>query len=190
MQIMEIDRNPPRSHVVVFGALFAAFFALVGALARYKPHALLFAAILMAAAWILSLIFNSKDRTAQLLGILMPAIFAASGGAVVRGVDPTGGVAVASVVCGVCALGAILVWTWPEAGRQIYVYWMVAVVPIGWTISHLLLAVVYYLVLTPIGLIMQLSGYDPMRRKPDRSMNTYWIEHEAVKSIDRYFRQY
>lgn len=187
MQIMEIDRNPPRSHVVVFGALFAAFFALVGALALKNPHALLFAAILMAAAWILSLIFNSKDRTAQLLGILMPAIFAASGGAVAGGVEPTG---VASVVWGVGALGAILAWTWPEAGRQTYVYWMVAVVPIGWTISHLLLAVVYYLVLTPIGLIMRLSGYDPMHRKPDRSMNTYWIEHEAVQSVDRYFRQY
>ena len=188
MQIMEIDRNPPRSHVVVFGALFATFFALVGALAWKTPHVLLFPAILMATAWILSLIFNSKDRTAQLLGILMPAIFAASGGAVVAG--DVESIRVASVVWGVGTLGAILAWTWPEAGRQIYVYWMVAVVPIGWTISHLLLAVVYYLVLTPIGLIMQLSGYDPMRRKPDRSMNTYWIEHEAVKSIDRYFRQY
>ena len=40
--------------------------------------------------------------------------------------------------------------------------WMYAAFPIGWTISHLLLLAVYYFVLTPVGLALRLTGRDPV----------------------------
>ena len=67
---------------------------------------------------------------------------------------------------------------------------MYAVYPIGWTVSHLALAVVYYLVVTPIGLLMRLFGRDPMRRKFDPSATTYWQPHESPDEPERYFRQF
>ena len=38
--------------------------------------------------------------------------------------------------------------------------------PIGILVSTVVLAVTYYLVLTPIGLLARLFGYDPMARRP------------------------
>jgi hypothetical protein len=95
---------------------------------------------------------------------------------------------------------AIVLWTVAAAGvigairpgflRPAYVVWMALALPIGWTISHLMLLVVYYLVLTPIGLLMRLVGYDPMQRKLDRTAKSYWIEHDSSADAARYFKQY
>ena len=94
------------------------------------------------------------------------------------------------LVIPVAALGAAAAWWLPGATRIIYLAWMYAVYPIGWTISHLALAVVYYLVVTPIGLLMRLFGRDPMRRKFDPSATTYWQPHESADEPERYFRQF
>jgi hypothetical protein len=71
-----------------------------------------------------------------------------------------------------------------------YIGWMYLAFPIGWTVSHVLLAVTYYLVLTPIGLIMRAVGRDPMRRRLDPEAKSYWIEHRPDRDPSRYFRQY
>lgn len=77
----------------------------------------------------------------------------------------------------------------PQALRPIFVGWMVAAFPIGWTISHLLLGIIYFGILTPIGFVMRVAGYDPMERKLDPDAGTYWKEHEQAE-VKRYFRQF
>jgi hypothetical protein len=42
--------------------------------------------------------------------------------------------------------------------------------------SPVLLGLVFYIVLTPMGILMQLTGRDPMRRKWEKNSPTYWIE--------------
>jgi len=74
--------------------------------------------------------------------------------------------------------------------RPIYLCWMCGVFPIGWTVSHLVLAAVYYLVLTPLGLIMRWVGRDPMRRSFEPEAETYWIEHRPHRDPGRYFSQF
>ncbi len=74
--------------------------------------------------------------------------------------------------------------------RAIYVVWMLAVWPIGLVVSHVVLAVVFYLVLTPIGIIMKLCGRDPMERKFDENASTYWIPRQQETGTRRYFRQF
>jgi hypothetical protein len=53
-----------------------------------------------------------------------------------------------------------------------------------------LLALVYYGWITPIGLLIRLFGYDPMRRRLDRTAKSNWIRRKPIKNVDRYFRQY
>lgn len=66
--------------------------------------------------------------------------------------------------------------------------WMIRLTyPIGWIVSHVIVAVSYFLVVTPIGYLMRLS-HDPMRRRFDRSAKSYWVDCEPSKP-DRYFRQ-
>ncbi len=78
----------------------------------------------------------------------------------------------------------------PPLQRPLYRGWMFSVMPIGWIVSHLLLSVIYYLLLTPIGLIMKAVGYDPMRRKLEPNRETYWVNRQKSEDPQRYFKQY
>lgn len=78
----------------------------------------------------------------------------------------------------------------PSVIRPIYVGWMVAVFPIGWTVSHLILAVIFYLIFTSIGLIMKLVGRNPLARSFDRTVTTYWKPRTTPSDSSRYFRQF
>ena len=58
-------------------------------------------------------------------------------------------------------------------------------------VSHVVLALVYYLVFVPIGLLMRLFGYDPMKRGFDPEAATYWTARDPKASEPkRYFRQF
>lgn len=79
---------------------------------------------------------------------------------------------------------------WPALVRPVYVGWMIAVFPIGWTVSHLVLAAIFYLVFTPIGCLLRWSGRDSMQRRWDRNATTYWETRRAVRPPADYFRQF
>jgi len=79
---------------------------------------------------------------------------------------------------------------WPPFARVVYVVWMVLVLPIGWIVSHTMLAVLFYLVFTPIAIIMKLCGYDSMQRKFDRQAATYWKRRQQNDDTSRYFKQF
>jgi hypothetical protein len=81
-------------------------------------------------------------------------------------------------------------WLRPRAIRPAYLVMMALALPIGWVVSRLLLVVVYYLVLTPIGLVLRLFGYDPLCRKMDGSATSYWAEHKSTDDPAQYFKQY
>jgi hypothetical protein len=78
----------------------------------------------------------------------------------------------------------------PRFMRWVYLGMMTVTYPIGWTVSNLILMLVYYLVLTPTGVIMRLVGRDPMQRELERDVPTYWVPRETDRSPSRYFRQY
>ena len=71
----------------------------------------------------------------------------------------------------------------------LYLVWMHAVAPIGWTLSHLVLATVFYLIITPIAVVMRVFGRDKLERRFDESLETYWIENGPDSDAARYFRQ-
>ena len=56
-------------------------------------------------------------------------------------------------------------------------------------LSHLVLAVIYYLILTPIAIVMRTFGRDQLRLRFDASARSYWKEHDPAADTARYFRQ-
>jgi hypothetical protein len=62
---------------------------------------------------------------------------------------------------------------------------------LGWINTRIILGVIYYLLFTPIALIMKLSGRDALNRKFDKPAITYWNIKER-KSIpkEQYLRQF
>ncbi|MCC7424305.1 MAG: hypothetical protein IT428_28895 [Planctomycetaceae bacterium] len=95
----------------------------------------------------------------------------------------------AAAVVGVSLVGLAVGLAKPQALRLVYVGWMAAVYPIGWVVSHVLMAAVYYGVVTPVGLLMRLAGRDPMQRRFNRSAATYWTPRNTDIPTSRYFRQ-
>jgi hypothetical protein len=79
---------------------------------------------------------------------------------------------------------------WPEILRIVYLLANYATFPIGLAVSFVILVVLYYLVLTPIGLVLRLAGYDPMQRRFDRSAKTYWTPREREEKAEQYFHQF
>jgi len=74
--------------------------------------------------------------------------------------------------------------------RTIYLASILVTFPIGWAISMILLTAFYYLLLTPLGLFFRLVGRDPLRRKFDPAVKSYWLSRRQTDNLDRYFHQY
>lgn len=94
------------------------------------------------------------------------------------------------VLWGAGSVLALVYYAAPPLRRPMFVGWMYAAYPIGFVVSHVLLGLVYFGVVTPIGLLMRAVGHDPMARHFDRSSPTYWIARERVLDVKRYFRQF
>jgi hypothetical protein len=73
--------------------------------------------------------------------------------------------------------------------RYVFLGMSYATYPIGFVVSHVVLAILYYGVLTPIGWLMKLGGYNPLARRFDRRAPTYWRPRGAPKTPGTYFRQ-
>ncbi len=88
---------------------------------------------------------------------------------------------------GVLSAVALLV---PRARRSLYIGWMAACYPVAWTVSQALLFVVYFLVATPMALVLRAVGRDPMQRKFDKTAASYWVVRSPRIDGTRYFRQF
>ncbi|MBT8099844.1 MAG: sxtJ [Gammaproteobacteria bacterium] len=76
------------------------------------------------------------------------------------------------VVLGVLAAIALAI---PEALRPVYYWWMRLALLLSKITTPIILGIVFFLVLTPMGLIMRLFGNDPMRRAQRDDTETYRI---------------
>jgi hypothetical protein len=96
----------------------------------------------------------------------------------------------AAVALWAISVVGIVGWLVPSFIRPLYVVWMALAMPIGWTVSHLVLLAVFYLIITPIGLIMRACGYDPLERRFDRTAKSYWHDLDQNTAFDQYFKQF
>ncbi len=49
---------------------------------------------------------------------------------------------------------------------------------LGRVVNPIIMALLYWVVITPAGLLMRLAGKDPMRRRPDPNAASYWIRRD------------
>jgi hypothetical protein len=63
-------------------------------------------------------------------------------------------------------------------------------IPIGFAVSFLVLAIFYFLLITPLSFIFRLAGRDLLNRKFDPDINSYWVAHNQPEGFDRYFHQF
>ena len=84
---------------------------------------------------------------------------------------------------------AFLYYTAPPLRVPFYRTWMALTMPLGRAISTLILATIYFLLITPMACLMRALGRDPLQRQFDSSAETYWTPYSPGEDEDRYFRQ-
>lgn len=138
MAIVEINLDPTRQQLRMFGWLLLPFGALIGLIVFWQST-------------------NAMLASATAGGIAATGLV----GLVVR---------------------PFLLW--------VYRIWLMVTYPIGWVVSHLMVAIVFYLLISPIGIVMRFAGRDELRRSFDDECESYWTPRKEPEDNERYFRQF
>lgn len=69
--------------------------------------------------------------------------------------------------------------SWPRSLREVYIGWMAMAMALGFVVSHVVLTLFFYLVITPTGWAARLAGKDFLSRKLDKQTGSYWIPRKG-----------
>jgi hypothetical protein len=78
----------------------------------------------------------------------------------------------------------------PRTIRPVFVTWMKVAFPIGWVVSRIVLATIFYAIITPIALTFRLMGRDVLELGRTAGRTTYWQPKANVTDKSRYLRQF
>ncbi len=67
--------------------------------------------------------------------------------------------------------------------------WMSLSILLGWCMTRVILVILFYGILTPIGLIARLCGKDFLDKKIDRHANSYWVLRTAPAPDKKSYEQ-
>lgn len=99
------------------------------------------------------------------------------------------GFAVAPYFLAVGGLGLLAALVRPSALEPFERYWMKFAKALGRINTAVILTLLYYLVLTPYGLLVRLFTGDPVDRDFEKDARSYWKRREPVERIS-YERQF
>ena len=97
------------------------------------------------------------------------------------------------VVAGLLGFGllsALLGLVFPRANKPLFVGLSLAAFPIGFVVSHVIMATLYFAIITPMGLLMRLLGKDPLERKLVPEADSYWVDARPQRPREAYFKQF
>ena len=77
----------------------------------------------------------------------------------------------------------------PAAIRRVFTGWMIVAFPIGWLVSRVALALLFYAVFTPVALVFRLMRRDVLHRRRE-ARTTYWTPKTGPADVREYFRQF
>ncbi|MBN1354104.1 MAG: hypothetical protein JW994_05515 [Candidatus Omnitrophica bacterium] len=78
----------------------------------------------------------------------------------------------------------------PPLLKPLQKIWMGFSIVIGFFVSRFILIVLFYTVITPMGLITRLMGKDILDQRIDRTRESYWHKRNEIKDKKSYENQY
>lgn len=83
-----------------------------------------------------------------------------------------------------------LFWLAPAIAKPFYVAWYALACCIGVVVGNVLMALIFYVLVTGIGLLKRLGGSRSIRKTPDLRANSYWLDAPVTSNPKRYFSQF
>ncbi len=79
----------------------------------------------------------------------------------------------------------------PVLLRPLHKVWMTVAIVLGWIMTRIILTVLFYLVITPIGLLGRLFGKSFLDLKFDNNAESYWIPRKKAEFVkEAYEKQF
>ena len=126
-----------------------------------------------------------RKQLRQFAGIWFPAFCALVGWSIARKTGHWHEVEVVWIVAGVISIAGLV---FPPIIRPVFVGLILLTYPIGWVVSHVLLGLIFYGIVTPIGIILRLTGHDPLQINAPLG-NSLWKSPTGKTDPARYLRQ-
>ena len=97
---------------------------------------------------------------------------------------------VAAVLAGAALFSGVASLLAPRAHLPLFLGLSLVSYPVGFVVSYVIMAALFYLVFAPVAMVMRLLGRDPLSRNADATARSYWRPVEDGRDPNRYFRQF
>jgi Saxitoxin biosynthesis operon protein SxtJ len=79
----------------------------------------------------------------------------------------------------------------PSTLKPVYKAWMALSVVMGFIMTRVIMVIIFYLIVTPMGLIAYITGKEFLDMKIDKSAKSYWVVREKTQKVmSDYERQF
>jgi hypothetical protein len=96
----------------------------------------------------------------------------------------------AGCLLAVVALIGIVGMIKPYALRWLFIAASAVAFPIGWAVSLVMLAIMFYGVVTPVALFWRWRGRDVLQLRNGKKQSSFWIPREEQPAAERYLKQF
>tara|TARA_B100000579_G_scaffold131039_1_gene105746 strand:+ start:1642 stop:2064 length:423 start_codon:yes stop_codon:yes gene_type:complete len=76
----------------------------------------------------------------------------------------------------------------PVILKPIYLLWMIFAIILGWIMTRVILSILFYIIITPIGLITRLLGEDFLSLKKIKA-DSYWSNRNSSEELNQNYEQ-
>jgi len=73
--------------------------------------------------------------------------------------------------------------------KPIYLVWMIFAVILGWFMTRFILSLLFYLVITPIGLVLRIMGKDLLELRKEEVQDSYWNMRDSEKEQNQNYEK-
>ena len=91
----------------------------------------------------------------------------------------------AAVGVGLASIAAV----YPRGIKPLFLGMTLLALPIGMAVHEVTMAVTFFGVFVPLGLVFRLIGRDPLAKRIDRQAPSYWQPKKQPRDAASYFRQ-
>jgi hypothetical protein len=72
----------------------------------------------------------------------------------------------------------------PQSLRGVYQVWMGFSFAVGWVVSRVIITIMFYLAVTPVGLLARAVGKDFLDINMRRRHDSYWVKKDSGKTVN------
>lgn len=77
----------------------------------------------------------------------------------------------------------------PIVLKPIYLAWMIFAVILGWFMTRIILSLLFFLVITPTGLLIKMMGKDLLELKKQEVQGSYWNVRDSGKEQNQNYEK-